>query len=49
VRVREGQVITREIGAPERNAPPFDKPRASRIAVKVIDHLSDEVMKVFKA
>ncbi len=27
---------------------PFDKPRSSRIAVKVINHLGDEVMKVFK-
>jgi len=27
---------------------PFDKPRNGRIAVKVINHLGDEVMKVFK-
>ena len=27
---------------------PFDKPRSGRIAVKVINHLGDEVMKVFK-
>ena len=27
---------------------PFDKPESSRIAVKVINHLGDEVMKVFK-
>lgn len=27
---------------------PFDKPASSRIAVKVINHLGDEVMKVFK-
>lgn len=27
---------------------PFDKPRDGRIAVKVINHLGDEVMKVFK-
>lgn len=27
---------------------PFDKPAAGRIAVKVINHLGDEVMKVFK-
>ena len=27
---------------------PFDKPKAGRIAVKVINHLGDEVMKVFK-
>ena len=26
---------------------PFPKPRSSRIAVKVINHLGDEVMKVF--
>ena len=26
----------------------FDKPRSGRIAVKVINHLGDEVMKVFK-
>ncbi len=28
---------------------PFDKPKSGRIAVKVINHLGDEVMKVFKA
>ena len=28
---------------------PFDKPQSGRIAVKVINHLGDEVMKVFKA
>jgi adenine-specific DNA-methyltransferase len=27
---------------------PFDKPKCGRIAVKVINHLGDEVMKVFK-
>jgi len=27
---------------------PFDKPKSRRIAVKVINHLGDEVMKVFK-
>lgn len=27
---------------------PFDKPNSARIAVKVINHLGDEVMKVFK-
>jgi len=27
---------------------PFDKPTSGRIAVKVINHLGDEVMKVFK-
>jgi hypothetical protein len=27
---------------------PFDKPKNGRIAVKVINHLRDEVMKVFK-
>jgi adenine-specific DNA-methyltransferase len=27
---------------------PFDQPRSGRIAVKVINHLGDEVMKVFK-
>jgi len=27
---------------------PFDKPGSGRIAVKVINHLGDEVMKVFK-
>ena len=27
---------------------PFEKPRSSRIAVKVIHHLGDEVMKVFR-
>jgi len=26
----------------------FDKPKSGRIAVKVINHLDDEVMKVFK-
>jgi adenine-specific DNA-methyltransferase len=28
---------------------PFDKPASGRVAVKVINHLGDEVMKVFKA
>jgi adenine-specific DNA-methyltransferase len=28
---------------------PFPKPATGRIAVKVINHLGDEVMKVFKA
>ena len=28
---------------------PFDKPKQGRIAVKVINHLGDEVMKVFRA
>lgn len=27
---------------------PFDRPFSGRIAVKVINHLGDEVMKVFK-
>ena len=27
---------------------PFEKPRSGRIAVKVINHLGDEVMKVFR-
>src|SRR5688500_6982649 len=27
---------------------PFDKPRSGRIAIKVINHLGDEVMKVFR-
>ena len=27
---------------------PFDKPKSGRIAVKVINHLGDEAMKVFK-
>jgi adenine-specific DNA-methyltransferase len=27
---------------------PFDKPKSGRVAVKVINHLGDEVMKVFK-
>ena len=27
---------------------PFSKPKSGRIAVKVINHLGDEVMKVFK-
>ncbi len=26
---------------------PFNKPKSGRIAVKVINHLGDEVMKVF--
>ena len=26
----------------------FDKPKSGRIAVKVINHLGDEVMKVFR-
>ena len=28
-------------------AAPFEKPKSGRIAVKVINHLGDEVMKVF--
>ena len=28
---------------------PFDRPESGRIAVKVINHLGDEVMKVFQA
>jgi hypothetical protein len=31
-----------------RHIRPFSKPEAGRIAVKVINHLGDEVMKVFK-
>ena len=27
---------------------PFDKPKSGRIAVKVINHYGDEVMKVFR-
>ena len=27
---------------------PFEKPKSGKIAVKVINHLGDEVMKVFK-
>jgi len=27
---------------------PFDKPKGNRIAVKVINHLGDEAMKVFR-
>jgi len=27
---------------------PFNKPKSGRIAVKAINHLGDEVMKVFK-
>jgi hypothetical protein len=27
---------------------PFDKPKKGRIAVKVINHLGDKVMKVFR-
>ena len=27
---------------------PFDKPQSGRIAVKVINHLGDEVMKVYR-
>jgi adenine-specific DNA-methyltransferase len=27
---------------------PFEKPESGRIAVKVINHLGDEVMKVFR-
>jgi adenine-specific DNA-methyltransferase len=27
---------------------PFDKPKSGRIAIKVINHLGDEVMKVFR-
>ncbi|HET9492338.1 MAG TPA: hypothetical protein VFR64_21665 [Methylomirabilota bacterium] len=27
---------------------PFDRPKSGRIAVKVINHMGDEVMKVFR-
>jgi adenine-specific DNA-methyltransferase len=27
---------------------PFERPKSGRIAVKVINHLGDELMKVFK-
>jgi hypothetical protein len=27
---------------------PFDKPNKNRIAIKVINHLGDEMMKVFR-
>jgi adenine-specific DNA-methyltransferase len=27
---------------------PFDKPKSGRITVKVINHLGDEVMKIFR-
>ena len=27
---------------------PFDRPKSGRIAVKVINHLGDEVMKVYR-
>ena len=30
------------------NSRPLDKPTSGRIAVKVINHLGDEVMKVFR-
>jgi adenine-specific DNA-methyltransferase len=33
----------------KRISRPFDKPKSGRIAVKVINHLGDEVMKVFRA
>ena len=32
---------------PQRHLPPLPKPKSGRIAVKVINHLGDEVMKVF--
>ena len=31
-----------------RAGQPFDRPSSGRIAVKVINHLGDEVMKVFR-
>jgi hypothetical protein len=39
-------VVRRAKGALSVN--PFDKPKKGRIAVKVINHLGDEVMKVFR-
>lgn len=36
--------LGRLTGNPSR---PFEKPKSGRIAVKVINHVSDEVMKVF--
>ncbi len=34
--------------AAQRHVAPFTKPKSGRIAVKVINHLGDEVMKVFR-
>jgi hypothetical protein len=34
--------------AARRHIPSFPKPKSGRIAVKVVNHLGDEVMKVFK-
>ena len=43
----EGRVCAQ--GHPQqRHQPPFDKPKNGRIAIKVINHLGDEVMKVFR-
>jgi len=43
--------INKDAWAPLHSATsrPFDPPTGNRIAVKVINHLGDEVMKVFKA
>ena len=45
----EGRDQRRSLGdAHSDTSRPFDKPKSGRIAVKVINHLGDEVMKVFR-
>ena len=44
----DGQPTQRIIVTDYDTSRPFDKPEDGRIAVKVINHLGDEVMKVFK-
>ena len=44
----EGPLVREALEWTKRLKPSFEKPKNRRIAVKVINHLGDEVMKVFK-
>jgi adenine-specific DNA-methyltransferase len=40
--------VGKEVGIPGEVSRPFPVPKSRRVAVKVINHLGDEVMKVFR-
>jgi hypothetical protein len=44
----EGRVCALKATLNSDTSRPFDKPKSRRIAIKVINHLGDEVMKVFR-
>jgi hypothetical protein len=44
----EGRVCALKATLNSDTSRPFDKPKNGRIAIKVINHLGDEVMKVFR-